>query len=105
MRLGQVRWICRVTVSKEQIEYGQQRYKDLNVDLRFQDYREVNEQFDRVVSIGILEHVGPKNYATFMQVVKRNLKDDGLYLLHTIGTNTRSLGTANRCGHRGRFHS
>jgi len=83
--------VVGVTVSKEQIEYGQQRYKDLNVDLRFQDYRDVNEQFDRVVSIGILEHVGPKNYATFMQVVKRNLKDDGLYLLHTIGTNTKSL--------------
>ena len=83
--------VVGVTVSKEQIEYGQQRYKDLNVDLRFQDYRDVDEQFDRVVSIGILEHVGPKNYATFMQVVKRNLKDDGLYLLHTIGTNTKSL--------------
>ncbi|MFQ5642776.1 MAG: cyclopropane fatty acyl phospholipid synthase [Thiogranum sp.] len=83
--------VVGVTVSKEQIEYGQQRYRDLNVDLRFQDYRDVNEQFDRVVSIGILEHVGPKNYATFMEVVKRNLKDDGLYLLHTIGTNTKAL--------------
>jgi cyclopropane-fatty-acyl-phospholipid synthase len=83
--------VVGVTVSKEQIEYGQQRYKDLNVDLRFQDYRDVNESFDRVVSIGILEHVGPRNYKTFMQVVERNLKDDGLYLLHTIGTNNKSL--------------
>jgi cyclopropane-fatty-acyl-phospholipid synthase len=83
--------VVGVTVSKEQIEYGQQRYKDLDVDLRFQDYRDVNEQFDRIVSIGILEHVGPKNYKTFMKVVERNLKDDGLYLLHTIGTNTRTL--------------
>jgi cyclopropane-fatty-acyl-phospholipid synthase len=83
--------VVGVTVSKEQIEYGQQRYRDLNVDLRFQDYREVNERFDRVVSIGILEHVGPKNYRTFMEVVQRCLEDDGLYLLHTIGTNTRAL--------------
>ena len=83
--------VVGVTVSKEQIEYGQQRYKDLNVDLRFQDYRDVKERFDRIVSIGILEHVGPKNYKTFMEVVERNLSDDGLYLLHTIGTNTRAL--------------
>jgi len=83
--------VVGVTVSKEQIAYGQERYKDLNVDLRFQDYRDVNESFDRVVSIGILEHVGPKNYRTFMEVVERNLKDDGLYLLHTIGTNTKTL--------------
>ena len=46
---------------------------------------------DRIVSIGILEHVGPKNYKTFIEVVERNLADDGLYLLHTIGTNTRTL--------------
>jgi len=83
--------VVGVTVSKEQIEYGQQRYKDLNVDLRFQDYRDVNERFDRIVSIGILEHVGPKNYKTFMEVVERNLAEDGLYLLHTIGTNTTAL--------------
>jgi cyclopropane-fatty-acyl-phospholipid synthase len=83
--------VVGVTVSKEQIEYGQRRYKDLNVDLRFQDYRDVNERFDRIVSIGILEHVGPKNYKTFIEVVERNLADDGLYLLHTIGTNTRDL--------------
>jgi cyclopropane-fatty-acyl-phospholipid synthase len=63
----------------------------LPVDLRFQDYRDVDERFDRIVSIGILEHVGPKNYKTFMGVVERNLADDGLYLLHTIGTNTRAL--------------
>lgn len=83
--------VVGVTVSKEQIAWGQERYQDLNVDLRFQDYREMDERFDRVVSIGILEHVGPKNYATFMKVVNRCLDDSGLYLLHTIGTNTRSL--------------
>ena len=65
--------VVGVTVSKEQIAWGQERYRDLNVDLRFQDYREMDERFDRVVSIGIFEHVGPKNYTTFMNVVNRCL--------------------------------
>jgi len=50
--------VVGITVSKEQIEYGQRRYKDLNVDLRFQDYRDVNERFDRVVSLGMLGYAG-----------------------------------------------
>jgi len=52
-----------------------------------QDYREVQGQYDRIVSVGMFEHVGRKNYATFMQVVNRLLRDDGLALLHTIGEN------------------
>ena len=80
--------VTGVTVSREQIELGQERYRDLDVDLRFQDYRDVREQFDRIVSLGMFEHVGPKNYRTYMGVVERCLKDDGLFLLHTIGTNT-----------------
>ena len=83
--------VVGVTISKEQIALGQERYRDLDVELRFQDYREVNETFDRIISIGMFEHVGPKNYRTFMKVVNRCLKDDGLFLLHTIGTNTRKL--------------
>lgn len=83
--------VVGVTVSKEQIEYARQRYHGLNIDFRFQDYREVNERFDRIISVGMLEHVGPKNYRTYMQVVRRCLNDDGLQLLHTIGTNTRAL--------------
>ena len=80
--------VVGVTVSREQIALGQARYRDLNVDLRFQDYREVRERFDRIVSIGMFEHVGPKNYRGYMQVVESCLVDDGLFLLHTIGTNT-----------------
>ena len=83
--------VVGVTISREQIALGQERYKGLNIDLRFQDYRDVNETFDRIVSVGMFEHVGPKNYRTYMQVVNRCLKDDGLFLLHTIGTNTRKL--------------
>jgi cyclopropane-fatty-acyl-phospholipid synthase len=82
--------VVGVTISREQIAFGQDRYKDLNIDLRFQDYRDVNETFDRIVSIGMFEHAGPKNYRVFMKVVDRCLQDDGLFLLHTIGTNTRA---------------
>lgn len=84
--------VIGVTVSREQIELAKTRYKHLNVDLRFQDYRDLDETFDRIVSVGMFEHVGPKNYRTYMQTVDRCLADDGLFLLHTIGTNT--TGTA-----------
>lgn len=83
--------VTGVTVSKEQIEYGRRRYRDLDVDLRFQDYRDMNERFDRVICIGMMEHVGPKNYRGFMEVMERCLVDDGLCLVHTIGTNTKAL--------------
>jgi cyclopropane-fatty-acyl-phospholipid synthase len=51
------------------------------------DYRALNEQYDRIVSVGMFEHVGCKNYNTFFEIVNRCLKEDGLFLLHTIGTN------------------
>ncbi len=54
------------------------------------DYRDLSGRFDHVVSIGMFEHVGPRNYRTFFDVVRRCLADDGLFLLHTIGTNGRS---------------
>jgi cyclopropane-fatty-acyl-phospholipid synthase len=79
--------VVGVTVSKEQVEYAHERTGDLPVDIRLQDYREVEETFDRIVSIGMFEHVGVKNYRTFMVTVRRLLADDGLFLLHTIGGN------------------
>jgi len=80
--------VLGVTVSKEQIELGQKMCQGLDVELRLQDYRDVTGQFDRIVSLGMFEHVGTKNYKTYMQQVNRLLTDDGLFLLHTIGTNT-----------------
>ena len=74
-----------ITVSKEQVELGKELCKGLPVEIRLQDYREVNEKFDRIVSIGMFEHVGYKNYRTYFQVAYRSLKDNGLFLLHTIG--------------------
>ncbi len=75
-----------VTVSEQQAEFTRRRYGNLPVEIRLQDYRLVNERFDRVVSIGMFEHVGPKNYPSFMRVVERCLAVDGLCLLHFFAT-------------------
>ena len=83
--------VVGVTVSQEQIDYGRELCANLDVDLRYQDYRDVEGRFDRVVSLGMFEHVGPKNYRSYMQTVERCLQDDGLFLLHVIGTNTANL--------------
>jgi len=79
--------VVGVTISAEQQKMAQERCRDLDVTILLQDYRDLNEQFDRIVSVGMFEHVGPKNYATYFEVVDRNLKPDGLFLLHTIGSN------------------
>ena len=84
-----------ITVSKEQVQYAISACKGLNVTIKLMDYRDINNEippdkenlFDRVVSVGMFEHVGYKNYNTFMKTVQNQLKDDGLFLLHTIGTN------------------
>jgi cyclopropane-fatty-acyl-phospholipid synthase len=78
-----------VTISKEQTAWAQERYRGLPIEFRLQDYREVNEQFDRIASVGMFEHVGRKNHRTFKEVAHRCLADDGLLLLHTIGKNER----------------
>ncbi len=86
--------VTGVTVSKEQVELGMQMAKGLPVELKLMDYRDVSGKYDRVISIGIMEHVGYKNYRTYMEVVDRTLKDDGIAFFHTIGSNT-STTTAN----------
>ncbi len=79
--------VVGVTLSENQANYAREITKGLPVEIRVQDYRDVNETFDRIVEIGMFEHVGVKNYRTFMETVYRNLKDDGLFMLHTIGQN------------------
>ncbi|WP_455819244.1 cyclopropane fatty acyl phospholipid synthase [Pseudomonas cerasi] len=79
--------VVGVTISAEQQKLAQQRCDGLDVTILLQDYRDLSEQFDRIVSVGMFEHVGPKNYATYFDVVNRNLKSDGIFLLHTIGAN------------------
>ncbi len=74
-----------VTVSKEQAALARELCAGLPVEIRLQDYREVDERFDHVVSLGMFEHVGPRNYRTFFRTADRCLEDDGLLLLHTVG--------------------
>jgi len=80
--------VVGITISKEQLTLGRERCKGLPIELRFQVYREVYEKFDRIVSLGMFEHVGYKNYRDYMKSVHRCLKDDGLSSLHTISSNT-----------------
>lgn len=74
-----------VTVSREQAELARQRCAGLPVEFRLQDYRDLDERFDHLYSIGMFEHVGVKNYRTYMEVAHRCLKPEGRFLLHTIG--------------------
>jgi cyclopropane-fatty-acyl-phospholipid synthase len=77
--------VVGITVSEEQVKFGRGLCQGLSVDIRLQDYRAVTETFDRVLSIGMFEHVGCKNYDVFMRVARRCLREEGLFLLHTIG--------------------
>ena len=79
--------VVGVTISKEQAKCAQERCKGCDVEIRLQDYRDINETFDRIVSVGMFEHVGYKNYQIFIDMCHQLLKDDGLMLLHTIGSN------------------
>jgi cyclopropane-fatty-acyl-phospholipid synthase len=80
-----------VTVSEEQVKLGKEICIGLPVEIRLQDYRDVKGKFDRVVAIGMIEHVNYKNYRMFFKLVHNSLKDDGLLLLQTIGLNKTML--------------
>ncbi|MDF1590507.1 MAG: cyclopropane fatty acyl phospholipid synthase [Desulfobacterales bacterium] len=77
-----------ITVSREQMKFAMEYCQELDVKIELRDYRELKEKFDRIVSIGMFEHVGSRYYRTYMEVVHRCLKADGLFLLHTIAGNT-----------------
>ena len=76
-----------VTISREQADHARARCRGLPVEIRLSDYRTLNERFDRIVSIGMFEHVGVKNYRRYFEVARRCLTEDGLFVLHTIGGN------------------
>jgi cyclopropane-fatty-acyl-phospholipid synthase len=86
--------VTGITVSKEQERLAADACAGLPVDIRLEDYRTTTGSYDAIVSIGMFEHVGYKNYRTFMEVMHRLLKDDGIALLHTIGGN-RSMKAVN----------
>jgi len=78
-----------ITISKEQAEYGKKMCEGLPVEFILQDYRDLRGQYDRIVSLGMFEHVGRKNYRTYFEAARKNLKDDGLFLMHSIGGKIR----------------
>ena len=87
---------CRVTgvnISTEQTAFAQDYCKGLPVEIVYSDYRHILGSFDKIVSVGMFEHVGSKNYKSYMDVIQRTLKDDGIFLLHTIGSNESYVTT------------
>lgn len=80
--------VVGITVSEQQANLAQTNCRGLPVTIRLQDYRDLDEKFDRIFSIGMFEHVGYKNYRIYMKKVRELLKTDGLFLLHTIGGNS-----------------
>jgi len=76
-----------VNISREQLCFARNACKDLPVRFLDCDYRAICGTFDKIVSVGMFEHVGRKNYRTFMKIVHRCLNDTGIFLLHTIGSN------------------
>ncbi len=91
---------CQVVsynISREQVRYGRDLCRGLPVRFEEKDYREASQerdQFDRVAAVGLCEHIGYKNYRSFLELARRRLKDRGLFLLHTIGSNRSQTSTA-----------
>jgi cyclopropane-fatty-acyl-phospholipid synthase len=92
------RYGCRcvgLTLSAPQADYAAARCAGLPVEIIMGDYRQLTVDsagvFDKIVSVGMFEHVGPQNYRTFMETVRPLLADNGLCLLHTIGDNRSKI--------------
>jgi cyclopropane-fatty-acyl-phospholipid synthase len=80
-----------ITISKEQLAYCKEKFPSKNIRFILKDYREMTGKFDRIVCVGMIEHVGYKNYRKFMKKINELLKDNGLFLLHTIGSNLDTI--------------
>jgi len=82
--------VTGITLSENQYKYSLEKVKESNLENQVQfklaDYRNLNEKFDRIISVGMFEHVGRKFYSTFFKQVRSLLNDDGLALVHTIGS-------------------
>ena len=81
--------VTGITLSENQYKYCKQKTKEMNLEnqvkFKLMDYRELKEKFDRIVSVGMFEHVGRKFYKKFFNQIENLLKDDGISLIHTIG--------------------
>ena len=78
--------VVGLTVSKEQQQLAIERCRGLPVTIELMDYRDLRGQYDKIVSVGMFEHVGQKNYPVYFENASRLMKDDGIFLLHTIGS-------------------
>ncbi|MDY1546893.1 cyclopropane fatty acyl phospholipid synthase [Luteibacter sahnii] len=78
-----------VTISAEQAADARERCRGLPIDIHLRDYHELDERFDAILSVGMFEHVGHKNYRAWFDVAHRCLAPAGLALLHCIGSNSR----------------
>ncbi|NTU93407.1 MAG: cyclopropane fatty acyl phospholipid synthase [Chlorobiaceae bacterium] len=85
--------VLGITISREQATFAEERCRDHDVEIRFMDYRNLEGTFDRIYSLGMLEHVGHKNLRTFFDMARRCLKPDGRLLVQSIGGNLPSMGT------------
>jgi len=82
--------VTGITISREQQQLAQERCAGLPIEIELMDYRDLTGQYDKLVSVGMFEHVGPKNYAEYFDTAMRLMKDEGLFLLHTIGIHATS---------------
>ncbi len=82
--------ITGLTLSEEQFALAKERSanRSLDVNFKLQDYRLETDTYDRIVSVGMFEHVGPRNFQKYFDQISKNLKDDGIALVHTIGRPT-----------------
>lgn len=85
--------VVGITISIEQQKLAKKICSDLDVDIRLCDYRDMDETFDRIVSVGMFEHVGEQNFRTFFEIASKCLTPDGLLLLHTMGVNNPKVPT------------
>ena len=89
-RFAAERYGCEVTalnISEQQVAYARANTQGLPVNIQLKDYRDAEGLYDRVVSVGLCEHIGPKNYETFLKIIHQSLKEEGMALVHTIGGN------------------
>ncbi len=84
-----------ITVSREQAAYARDKCAGLPIEIRLQDYRDMRGDYDHIYSIGMFEHVGPKNYRRYMRIMRGCLRPGGRFLLHTIGANEASKRSGN----------
>ncbi|MGC3875293.1 cyclopropane fatty acyl phospholipid synthase [Halomonas sp. GXIMD04776] len=83
--------VTGITISREQAAFARERCAGLPVEILLEDYRDLSGHFDRIVSIGMFEHVGHRNYRTYFDTVAQLLDEDGYFLLHTIGSNSSDI--------------